>query len=162
MYNIKICTFNSHDSLSTYLFSICYDRLIERLKSSAAGVYLNKTFVQCVIYADDVFLCSASISGLHALYNIVLDFCHVHDDISLNDKKSFIIRLGTKRKSPISFSGLPTEYSITYLGCCVSNSRTDLDDLIRARNTIYGRTNNLLRQNLLTPFQQPCEKRIAI
>jgi len=48
------------------------DDLIVRLEYSANGCCVGRNFLVCVVYADDLLLLSASVSGLQNMLDIVL------------------------------------------------------------------------------------------
>jgi len=48
--------------LSPVLFNLYVDDLIELLRDSGYGCYVSKTFIGCIMYADDLILVSPTIS----------------------------------------------------------------------------------------------------
>lgn len=94
--------------LSAFLFAICYDDLILETKNVAAGVFIWDTFLQILIYADDIFLAASSLVGLSALYDLTIKFTERYCDIKMNPTKSVILRMGTSKREPVSFAGIPT------------------------------------------------------
>ena len=59
---------------SPILFSIYIDQLFGVLRSSGLGCRLNNQFYGCLGYADDLFLLSASRSGLQSMVNKCAEF----------------------------------------------------------------------------------------
>ena len=59
---------------SAILFSVYIDELFVLLREAGHGCHLNGLFMGCFGYADDLFLLSASRSGLQAMVNICHDF----------------------------------------------------------------------------------------
>jgi hypothetical protein len=131
--------------LSSYLFSICYDKLVRSIRKSSSGVLLKTLKVQILIYADDIVLCSTSSNGLVNLYDKVMQFADSYSDIKMNLSKSAILRLGLKRRKAVSFYDIPAVEKTTYLGSIIS-SDTD-HEILRATKSLYIRSNILLKQN---------------
>ena len=50
--------------LSPFFFSIYVDDLIKRLELSGTGCHVNGGYIGAILYANDLLLLSASISGL--------------------------------------------------------------------------------------------------
>ena len=132
--------------LSSFLFAICYDDLIHEIKQTKSGVFINKTFVQILIYADDIFLTAASLVGLQTLYYITIKFTERYSDIQMNPTKSVILRMGTLKRPAESFEKIPTAENHIYLGANIGNKNEFLETC-RARKAIYIRTNLLIKQN---------------
>ena len=68
--------------------------LSECLNKSVVGGSMNGTFVNHMLYADDICLISLSSSGPQRLLNICDDYCKLHDLI-FNAKKSMCINFST-------------------------------------------------------------------
>ena len=133
--------------LSSFLFSICYDELIYMVRSQPSGVYLHDTFVQLLIFADDILLVSASSDGLEVLYNTVMEFANQYNDIQMNPSKSVILRLGKSKKAPISFAGIPAKTEAKYLGAVITSTASSKSEIYRSNRGIYAKTNTLLKTN---------------
>ena len=73
--------------LSPILFNLYINDLGVRLTNSGIWDTFGGTFVNHVIYADDLYIVSLSSSGLQTLLNICTDYCHFHN-IKFNAKKS--------------------------------------------------------------------------
>ena len=82
--------------LSPLLFIVYVNDLSERLNKSGIGGSINGTFVNHMLYADDICIISLSSSGLQRLVNICDDYCKLHDLI-YNAKKSMCIYFSTSR-----------------------------------------------------------------
>ena len=138
--------------LSGRFFSICYDTLVKMLRKTGAGTLLKAfkgqraklILLQIIIYADDILLLSRSPSGLSHLINLTLKFSHMYADIKFNPSKSCILRLGTKRKPPVSVHGIPTANSIEYLGVMIGRAA---DPSKFSASSLYSKTNLMLQQN---------------
>ena len=59
---------------SAFLFSVYIDELLIILKNSRLGCHIDSVFLGAFIFADDIFLLSASRSGLQSLVDICQDF----------------------------------------------------------------------------------------
>ena len=59
---------------SGIFFAIYIDQLLKILRGSGLGCHINGVFFGAVIYADDIFLLSATRNGLQALVDICHDF----------------------------------------------------------------------------------------
>jgi hypothetical protein len=80
-------------SLSPALFNVFINRFITELNLLGHGCSVNKTWLGCVLYADDIILLSSSIGGLQAMldrcYNVSLDL-----RLIFNPNKSHCIVFG--------------------------------------------------------------------
>ena len=100
------------------------------------------------MYADDLMLLSASVSGLQQL----LDVCALTaNDLCLqfNDKKSHCIIVGPKHKcqpSSVLLSGKPLHWvdSVKYLGITFMSTKVFSVDLNQVRHKFFGCTNSIL------------------
>ena len=61
--------------ISALIFSCCYDDLIQECQKSCAGIFVHETFLNIIVYADDILLVSASPFGLKDLFDITKKFC---------------------------------------------------------------------------------------
>ena len=132
--------------LSALIFACCYDDLIRSCKNSNSGIFLNGTFINILIYADDILLTASSSYGLKSLLEITKSFCSQFNDIVLNDSKSIILRMGTKgaKSEPKSLDKIPTAKSAKYLGAYIND---DIKEEARVVRCLYTRTNSIFRQN---------------
>ena len=135
--------------LSGRYFSMCYDDLIEMIQKIGSGVILlclndKKVFLQIIVYADDILLVSKSPYGLAELIDTTLHFASLYSDISFNPGKSCILRLGTKRKAPVSVRGVPIVDSYEYLGVMVGNAA---DPQRHAAVKLYTKSNIMIKEN---------------
>ena len=62
------------------------DELIELLRDSGYGCYVNSTFIGCLMYADDLLLLSPTVGGMQALLP-TCDDCRCFNNIVFNTKK---------------------------------------------------------------------------
>jgi len=79
--------------LSPLLFNIYIDDLISELESSGLGCSIGNKFFGCFMYADDLLLISASVSGLQSMLDICLDYGHRHLML-FNPRKSLCCHIG--------------------------------------------------------------------
>jgi len=136
--------------LSSFLFAITYDELINNIHKIPCGVLVKNTFLQILVYADDIILISSSSNGLQKLYNEVIKFSNKYKDINMNPDKSCILRLGKLKKDPISFNNIPTQRSARYLGGILSNDISDTLDIERATRSLYAKTHQIINHNINT------------
>ena len=94
--------------------------VIVKLRESNAGCYINDIFIGCILYADDIIVLLATVSGLQEMLNscnkTIMDM-----DLSFNCKKSVCIRSGPVYKYSITdmyigSSTITWGNSIRYLG----------------------------------------------
>jgi len=79
--------------LSPLLFAIFVDSIVDRVKATGLGCYLNSVCVSILLYADDIVLFAPSVTALQCLlevYERELD----NIDMLINAKKSYCIRIG--------------------------------------------------------------------
>lgn len=135
--------------ISGYYFSLCYDELVDILKSIGAGVLLTNSHCKrlllfILIYADDIILIARSIYGLGRLIDATLGFANMYKDIQFNTSKSWILRLGKNRHPAISIRGIPTSECQEYLGVQIGRGA---DQEALSATKLYSKTNILLKQN---------------
>ena len=74
------------------------DDLIGQLEDSGNGCFIGGKFFGCVMYADDVLLLSASVTGLQLMINTCCAFGDKHC-IKFNTNKSVCTKYGNKWSS---------------------------------------------------------------
>ena len=80
-------------SLSPVIFSVYVDSVIDVLLESNLGCYIGHTFLDIIMYADDLLLISGSVSKLQKMVDICLnEFCQL--DLQINASKSNCLRIG--------------------------------------------------------------------
>ena len=79
--------------LSSILFCVYIDELLNRLLSSGIGCHMGHLSFACFGYADDVNLLAPSIGALQDLITICENFAKEYHVI-FNEKKSFCMRIG--------------------------------------------------------------------
>jgi len=92
--------------LSPFLFAIFVDSIVDRVKATVLGYYLNSVCVSVLLYADDIVLSALSVTSIQCLLEVCereLD----NIDMFINAKKSYCIRIGPRFK--IDFHPLVTK-----------------------------------------------------
>jgi Reverse transcriptase (RNA-dependent DNA polymerase) len=79
--------------LSPILFNVYVDNLIEQLSNSGYGCHIGKSFMGCIMYADDLLLMSPSIIGMQHLLDICTVYGKLHN-IIFNALKTVIFAVG--------------------------------------------------------------------
>jgi exonuclease III len=107
-------------SLSPALFNVFINKVIIDLKVLELGCFVNKTWIGCVLYADDIILLSASLTSLQAMLNRVCT-TFIYLKLSINANKSTCVAFGPhyKRDFPVMAFGsqvLTWSKSMKYLG----------------------------------------------
>jgi Reverse transcriptase (RNA-dependent DNA polymerase) len=141
-------------SLSPSLFNVFINIVISELKSLNLGCYIHKTWIGCVVYADDIILLSASLTGLQTM----LDKCStVISDLRLNFNcnKSVCVAFGKHSASQLADVNLNNttlqwSHSLKYLGVNFKNGcrmNCDIDYITRkfyaASNCIFNNSSGL-------------------
>jgi hypothetical protein len=134
--------------LSPILFNVYTDELSVWLQECGHGCVINKQFVGCVMYADDVLLISASIGGLQKLLDVCHKYCEVVG-LVLNAKKSNCVMIGKFNNTNISnmeIGGIPIVWSKTlkYLGVYFIAGNALKVDCSEIRKKIYAVCNGIL------------------
>ena len=87
--------------LSPALFNLFINVFIERLKESRYGCIINRNFMRCILYADDIILLSASIDGLQKMLNVCTTVAtEIH--LTFNCNKSACLAFGPNRRNPVT------------------------------------------------------------
>ena len=110
---------------SPFLFNIFYQEMIEELTNEKAGIVIDDLSYNVFCYADDILLCSASISGLQKLINIANGYIKNHG-LRFNPEKTLCVTFGKskflERKWFLENTCLEEKDSIKYLGVYLSNN----------------------------------------
>ena len=83
--------------LSSVLFAVYVNTIIEELSKSGHGCHMRDVFIGCVMYADDLLLISAFLYDLQRMTSL----CAIGAgklDMKFNANKSQIIRIGQMRR----------------------------------------------------------------
>ena len=155
--------------LSPSLFSVFMNIFIVRLKTLGTGCCISGYFLGCFLYADDIILLSASVSGLQSLLNCCYD---VSQDVKLafNCSKSCCFSVGRRHSVKITDMALGPETiawcdNFKYLGISFrSGPRLYVDTDVTKRkfftacNSIFGNcrsTDELIQLQLLESYCFP-------
>jgi hypothetical protein len=134
--------------LSPNLFNVYADMFINNAVINNSGCHFNRCCVACIMYADDLMLLSASVSGLQKL----LDVCALTGKelcLQFNDKKSHCIVVGPRyqcRLAPMFLLGKPLQWvgSVKYLGITFMSAKVFSLDVNQVRRKFFGCTNSIL------------------
>ena len=141
--------------LSPKLFSIYIDGMLDELKLSGIGCFIDGNYAGALAYADDLVLLSPSQKGAQSLLDICTNYCSNHD-IVINPKKSFysvfskrldekkdlylnVIEDGVVNKVKMSFTREPC-----HLGHILSSDLSTTKDIEREFLNFNLRANSIL------------------
>ena len=85
---------------SPLLFNLIYCDLVELIQSSGVGVTIESSHFNCICYADDLLLCSATVSGLQHLMDVSNSYIKDHG-LTFNPEKSTCFMIGTNPFSSV-------------------------------------------------------------
>ena len=143
---------------SAIFFAVYIDGLIQRLKSSRLGCYIDSISFGAFVFADDVLLLSASRAGLQSLVNICHDFASqrnlkfgTHPDPAKSKTKCIAFSprpVDTTKLAPVILNKqkLPWVKRITHLGCVLDSKNSMRDDIVTKRGKFIGKVNSLLQE----------------
>lgn len=110
---------------SPFLFNLFYQNMIDELSHMKSGICINNVTYNVFCYADDLLLCSASVSGLQKLIDKANDYITKHG-LRFNPIKTECATFGkslfNNRKWYLGGTCLNETDSIMYLGICLSNN----------------------------------------
>ena len=75
------CGVRQGSSLSPSIFNVLMDLFIIKLRAENTGCHVGNQFLGCILYADDIILLSASVSGLQNMLNCC---SYVSDELLLS------------------------------------------------------------------------------
>ena len=130
---------------SPFFFNVFYEDLIDRLQSCKYGVNISGLHLNTICYADDILLCSASVSGLQKLINIATEYIISHG-LRFNPVKTECLIKGpnpftTTPQWNMDGVALKLEDTITYLGTTIGdkNGKVHTGNRSRAASpSFYG------------------------
>jgi len=130
--------------LSPYLFAVYLDELSEQVGSAMVGCTVTNMIVNHLMFADDIYVFSASISGLHSLLDICGD-CAAEHEIAFNCDKlqnnwcSFCPQYYKQPvPSNIFLNGVRIQFcdQVKYLGVLIHVPLKDDDDIQRQMKSL--------------------------
>jgi len=106
--------------LSQVLFNLYVDDLIKELQLNGDGCYVGKSFIGCIMYANDLLLLLSFITGLQRM----IDTCSVYgttQNIMFNKSKTFSVAISRTSNHNITSAcmdnqPIPWVDQIKYLG----------------------------------------------
>ena len=141
---------------SPLLFSIYIDGLIKELRMSGLGCRMDRFFVGCLGYADDLLIMSASRSGLQSMVKICEEFAKTKSlkfstNADLKKSKTKCIVFSKARQpdvAPILLNGdpLPWVREVKHLGCVLQSDNSMKIDCTQKRGKFIGKVNSLLKE----------------
>ena len=78
---------------SPFIFNLFYYELIEKLQNAPCGVRIGDHHYNCFCYADDILLCSTTVTGLQKLINIATEYIGEHG-LRFNPNKTTCMIMG--------------------------------------------------------------------
>ena len=92
--NIPVtCGIRQGGLISPLAFNIFYEQLICKLQSNSHGVTIKGLHFNTFCYADDILICSTSVTGLQELINIATSYIVSHG-LKFNPKKTSCYIMG--------------------------------------------------------------------
>ena len=86
--------------MSPILFNIYVDDLLQQLEAIDLGCHVGNHYYGCIMYADDLLLLSASVSGLQQMLDLSVVYGANHN-IIFNHKKSVCFKVGKDQSANI-------------------------------------------------------------
>ena len=143
---------------SAILFSVYIDELFSLLRKSKLGCQISGVYFGCFGYADDLFLLSASRSGLQAMVNICHEFVgskSLQFSTNENPVKSKTKCLIFSKKAeegvnilPVKLSGVPLPWvsQVKHLGNMLQLDNSMRMDVCQKRGKFIGKMQSLLQE----------------
>ena len=128
------------------------DDLSVNLHKLQIGCFYSGTIMNHMMYAEEFFVFSPSVSGLRKLIDCCAKYGNMFD-ITYNANKSFCMVSDNKpgdmkNINPVVINNhtLPHTEKCKYLGHIINNNLTDDDDIARQKRCIYAQANVLARK----------------
>ena len=123
---IIICKGTRQGGLSSpFLFNLLYQDMVKEISNMSVGISINNVNYNAFCYADDILLCSLSITGLQKLINKANEEIQICG-LNFNANKTQCITLGkcnyAQRRWYLDNVCLKETDYITYLGVVLSNN----------------------------------------
>ena len=143
---------------SGIFFAVYIDKLLVILRESGLGCHVNGIFFGAMIFADDIFLLSASRNGLQAMVNICQSFVEsknlkfgTNADPAKSKTKCIVFSKKTKanfKPANIMLNGdeLPWVTQVKHLGHMLQADNSMKVDIAQKRGAFIGKMNSLLQE----------------
>ena len=133
--------------LSPLFFAVYVDDLILSVQQKGLGCQIGILNYSVLLYADDIVLMCASLSGLQLMINCCIDELNCLD-LSINVKKCSTLRVGSNFSSEctnLSINGVVLDWSsqLTYLGLTFKSATKFSVDLNECRANFYRSFNSV-------------------
>ena len=147
--------------LSPYFFAMYIDKIIQKIKSLKIGCEICCFNLSILMYADDIILCSPSVSSLQRmLWECDRELAEL--DMVINATKTKCLRFGPDFKhnirnlTTIDKNEIFWEVTVRYLGCFLvskSNFSVSLDHCKRqfyiAFNSVYSKVGGIGKEDVI-------------
>ena len=143
---------------SAILFSVYINELFLLLRKAGLGCHMNGVFLGCFGYADDLFLLSASRSGLQVMVNLCQDFASSRNlkfstDVNPEKSKTKCLVFSKKAKDrlnvlPVLLNGdpLPWVSQVKHLGNLLQLDNSMKVDISQKRGKFIGKMVSLFQE----------------
>ena len=143
---------------SGIFFAVYIDKLLVILRQSELGCHINGVFFGAMIFADDIFLLSASRNGLKAKVNLCQSFVEERNlkfGTNINPEKSKTKCIAFKKKMKPDFKPanimlngdrLPWVKQVKHLGHTLQTDNSMRVDVAQKRGAFIGKINSLLQE----------------
>ena len=150
---------------SGIFFAVYIDKLLGILRSSKFGCHIDNVFLGAMVFADDIFLLSASRSGLQEMVNICHEFAAARNlkfgtNPDPKKAKTKCIIFSKKRKNSqlpanIVLNGviLPWVSQVKHLGHTLQADNSMKVDMAMKRGAFIGKVNSLLQEFHAVPSE---------
>ena len=141
---------------SPILFCVCVDDLIKELRKSGLGCKIGGKYLGVAVYADDIFLLSASRNGLQSMVNICqtfaensnLKFSTNQQNVAKSKTKCIIFSSKAAEKrgvSPILLGNVPLPWvdHLNHLGNVMQCDNSMTNDISIKRAKFIGKVHSL-------------------
>ena len=143
---------------SGILFAVYIDQLLTLLRESGFGCYIHGVFYGAVIYADDIFLLSASRTGLQNMVDVCQKFTkklNLKFGTDTNPKKSKTkcLAFSKSKRGPkilkeiiLDGNSLPWVSQVNHLGHILQTDNSMKIDINMKRSAFIGKVNSILQE----------------
>ena len=143
---------------SAILFSVYINDLFIILRKAGLGCHIHGIFLGCFGYADDLFLLSASRSGLQAMVNLCQDFAtrknlkfSTNEDPEKSKTKCLVFSKKAKDRLnnlPVLLDGIPLPWvsQVKHLGNLLQLDNSMKVDMSQKRGKFIGKMSSLFQE----------------